>query len=388
MGNLGGGASRRKDGVADGFGGGGSDSEMSDDENAFGRADDSGAMEITFAPGLSEKRGNEVMEEASEENTLDAYKRKMREKRKARKEERDAKFAGEAAEKEAGKSNRKDDGKGKKAAASPAGGDDFFGEESDDSGDVPPPSTNAKASKSKSSSSKPAPSTSAITTSTSSTDPSAKEAAFLDLLTLPTPGAIGKVDDSKHFSMTDIMKDEKAAGHKKRKRAPHSKKKGGEKDVELGDREFEIDVSDPRFSKKLNEDHRFAIDPSNPQYVSFLFLSAPSDFCSFPVCVGLRSFVPALLMPSPSFGFFLSHFPSVSRRPNRCPSFCPNALVCVRSKVAKVPSRSPRHRMARRMPAGTSTSMNWSGTSRGRSLLRLRQAVVVGREEGRREESS
>jgi hypothetical protein len=62
--------------------------------------------------------------------------------------------------------------------------------------------------------------------------------------------------------MQDIIKAEKDAGKKKRKR--NKKSKGVEREVELGDEGFDINVKDDRF-KALHEEPAFAIDPSNPQ---------------------------------------------------------------------------------------------------------------------------
>jgi len=243
MGDLGTMSSRRDDGVADGFGGKGMSDD--DDSDAVEGAED---MEITFAPGLME-RDTFGEEEETEETTLEVYKRKMKEKKRIRKEIREEKFG-----------KTKDPKEEKKKGSVSKGEDDFFGkvDEQDSDDETPtilPPSS--KSSKSPKSKSKSEPSAS-----------DAKEAALLDLLTLPTPNALA-IDDSKHFSMTDIIKDEKNSlgGQKKRKRGPHGGKlkEAKERDVELGDQGFEIDVKDERFSKKLNEDHRFAIDPSNPQ---------------------------------------------------------------------------------------------------------------------------
>lgn len=224
--------------------------------------DDGGGdgMEITFAPALAHK-DTFGQEEDREETTLEAYKRKMREKKKAKKESRAAatEADGEDGTAAASKSKQKKD---------VAGGDDFFGDSSDSDDEAPPPPSSKGSKKDKG----------ASRTADDSAAAADKNQALLDLVALPTPavpGAAVAVDDSKHFSMADILKDEKNAGKKKRKRAPHGGKlKEKEKDVELGDRGFEINVKDERFSKKLNEDHRFAIDPSNPQYVfSFSWLS-------------------------------------------------------------------------------------------------------------------
>ncbi|CDZ98668.1 Uncharacterized conserved protein [Phaffia rhodozyma] len=219
--------------TADGFGG-----ASDDDEEGKG----AGGMEITFAPGLSERTSAEI---DPNETSLEAYKRKMRDRRKAEKEKREK----ARAEKNGG--SKEDEDKESE--------DEFFGGSSDEE-EAP-----KKASKGdKKNGKKPS------TRSTEDDQPTETTAAHLDLLTLPTPSTNPlAIDDSKHFSMTDIIKEEKNAGAgKKRKRAPHKKTKTAEmreKDKELGDTGFEINVKDERFNK-LNVDHRFAIDPSHPQF--------------------------------------------------------------------------------------------------------------------------
>ncbi len=77
-------------------------------------------------------------------------------------------------------------------------------------------------------------------------------------------------DESRHFSMKDIIKSEKQEG-KKRKRSRGKAKKDAEnealgrtREIELGERDWKINVRDERF-KALHEEPDFAIDPSNPQ---------------------------------------------------------------------------------------------------------------------------
>lgn len=218
--------------TADGFGG------ASEDEG--GEADASAGMEITFAPGLSEKTSAEI---DPNETSLEAYKRKMRDRRKAEKEKREKARAVKNGEVEEEKEEQ----------------DEFFGGSSGEEEEEEVVKKPAKGGKTKS----------------KKDDQPDTTSAHLDLLTLPTPSTNPlAIDDSKHFSMTDIIKEEKNAGAKKRKRAPHKKTKTAEmreKDKELGDAGFEIDTKDERF-QKLNVDHRFAIDPSHPQYV-FFFLA-------------------------------------------------------------------------------------------------------------------
>lgn len=76
-------------------------------------------------------------------------------------------------------------------------------------------------------------------------------------------------DGAKHFDMRHILKAEKNAGKKGRKG-----KKGAAEEPVVKD-SFEIDLKDDRF-KSLHEDYDFAIDPTNPRYVSESVLYSPS----------------------------------------------------------------------------------------------------------------
>jgi hypothetical protein len=236
-----------------------------DEADAFGNDSDSdedggkaGGMEITFTPGLTEK-GAAGEDDEDDENitTLEAYKKKMREKRRVKKEEREKRLAdgGEASSGDEEATAAKPKKKTGKIAK-----DAFFAAEDSSGDELDANVVQVKAKGGKKAG------------GAKSADGD-KEAALLDLLTLPSTTttaaeeAMG-IDQTKHFSMNDIIKEEKAAGNKKRRRAPHGKKAGAdrEKEVELGDKNFEIDVKDERFSKKLVDDHRFAIDPSNPHF--------------------------------------------------------------------------------------------------------------------------
>jgi hypothetical protein len=70
-------------------------------------------------------------------------------------------------------------------------------------------------------------------------------------------------DDAKsgvrHFDMNEIAKAEKQARKKKGKR------RGKDQRAQEITDNFEIDVSDPRFSR-LFQNHEFAIDPTNPKF--------------------------------------------------------------------------------------------------------------------------
>ena len=66
------------------------------------------------------------------------------------------------------------------------------------------------------------------------------------------------------FDAKNILKAEKLSTKKSRKAKKKMEKEGLVLD------EFKIDTSDERF-KDLMTDHTFTIDPTNPQYVIFLF---------------------------------------------------------------------------------------------------------------------
>lgn len=70
-------------------------------------------------------------------------------------------------------------------------------------------------------------------------------------------------DTKQHFNLKAIMKQEREASKKQRRK----RKKGstaGDEDTALVDG-FEIDVRDPRFSA-LYESHLYAPDPANPHF--------------------------------------------------------------------------------------------------------------------------
>ena len=165
-------------------------------------------MEVAFRPALS---GG--MDE--DETTIGRYQRKMREKRKKRKQE------------------FKDKSRGNPPA------DDFFAqsEDEEDSDESPRAGKGATGGQ-----------------QNRTNKPSTKEE--LSLLVAPDEPDSGP----KHFDMAAIIKAEKDVGKKRKGRR---KKTRGDNEDELQD-DFTIDVKDERF-RALNEDHVFAIDPSNPQ---------------------------------------------------------------------------------------------------------------------------
>lgn len=176
-------------------------------------------MEITFTPGLTDKKGED-------ETTLEKYQRKLREKRKQRKEE----AKGAAKDKEVQQ---------KKEQKRPL--DDFFDA---DSGGEEDAEESAKGKKGKKVKVKEA--------SESRPPATAEELALL--------AASDNPHGAKHFDMSAVLKAEKKSGKKGRK---GKKEKHGPNDQDTQE-DFRIDVADERF-KALHENHAFAIDPSNPQ---------------------------------------------------------------------------------------------------------------------------
>ncbi|KIJ45262.1 hypothetical protein M422DRAFT_75247 [Sphaerobolus stellatus SS14] len=179
-----------------------------------------GDMEITFTPALSGKK-DEVNEE--NETTLQRYLRKQKEKRKKK----------TTAKTEVDEQSNKVE-------------DEFFGDDTEDEEEEPADKKHKK--KGKKAEKPEAP---------PRVESTAEE---LELLV----SSVDPSKDTKHFDMRSILKVEKTASKKGRKR---DKKKG--KDNEGGEDEtqqnFSIDVKDDRFTA-LHEDHSFAIDPTNPHF--------------------------------------------------------------------------------------------------------------------------
>lgn len=189
--------------------------------------DHSGEMEITFTPGLSEANNRKSGED---ETTLERYLKKQKERREKRKEAR------------AGKSNKEEVEDGGEAPSTNAP-DDFFDTEADI-----PQDPSRKASKPK----------------ISPAEPSLPELKP----SLPISNNKASAGESNHFDMRAVMKaeKEKRAGKKFKRK---SKGENLEDEKEDG-RGFEINVKDNRFAA-LHDEAEFAIDPSNPQYVSASF---------------------------------------------------------------------------------------------------------------------
>lgn len=84
-----------------------------------------------------------------------------------------------------------------------------------------------------------------------------REKAELDLLMMDDKDA----DGGAHFDIKNIIRAEKQSGKKRHKHAKKEEKRDGLQD------DFELDTKDPRFAAAYdNENHHFALDPTNPQF--------------------------------------------------------------------------------------------------------------------------
>ncbi|KAJ3360300.1 pre-rRNA-processing protein esf1 [Kappamyces sp. JEL0680] len=187
-------------------------------------------MEITFAPGLSEKAAKRLEEKKErelqkEETVFETQLRKQKEKKKAKKMSK----ADQALESESEERDDIDD-------------DPFFqtsfGSDYEDSGKK----DRAEAPKKKS-------------TKLTKEERIEKQRSRAELELL-------LVDDNNqtqnaHFSAKDIIKAEKSKSKKQKKKLQKAS-------LDLQD-DFQMDLNDPRFSS-LIDDHQFFIDPTNSQY--------------------------------------------------------------------------------------------------------------------------
>ncbi|KAF8836045.1 hypothetical protein BDN67DRAFT_974657 [Paxillus ammoniavirescens] len=211
-------------------------------------------MEITFMPGLSEAKNPD------DENTLERYQRKMKEKRRSRKEEAKKGVGAENSE-----DDREDRKRGKKTAGS-ALDDEFFVVESDSDRERDA-SLNQTGKKSK----KPQ------KTHDSSSAPTLRQPSTKAELAL-LAASDNPRGESAHFDMKAVLKAEKQSKSKKSRHK--SKKRATDGDADDGPNEtqndFVIDVKDDRFTA-IHEDHQFAIDPSNPHFKKTKSMAALLD---------------------------------------------------------------------------------------------------------------
>ncbi|KAG9309208.1 hypothetical protein JVU11DRAFT_10922 [Chiua virens] len=201
---------------------------------ARGGEDNDVDMEVTFMPGLSETKNPE------DENTLEKYQRKVKEKKKKRKED---------VKKTEGSTLQETDPKA-------SFDDEFFGAESDSRHEEDAPS---KRSGKK------------ITKPDERSGSSKAELALLVASDNPH-------GEAAHFDMKAVLKAEKQAKNKRSRRK--FKNRGRESDVDDGPGEtqddFEINVKDDRFAA-VHEDHQFAIDPTNPHFKKTKSMAALLD---------------------------------------------------------------------------------------------------------------
>jgi hypothetical protein len=207
-----------------------------------------GEMEITFKSGLTMK-GGPAADDDLDETTIERYRRRMKEKVNRKKEKKELR-AGTRAAKDAEAAD------GKHVPHRTDEDDEFFNDDNAGGQDEFLQAEPETSSRGKKSSIKPA------KQDKRSSKPGAEEKFDRPAATFEDLDALAGIDEAKHFSMQDIVKAEKDAGKKKRKRS--KKSNAIEREVELGDAGFDINVKDDRF-KVLHEEPAFAIDPSNPQ---------------------------------------------------------------------------------------------------------------------------
>jgi hypothetical protein len=171
-------------------------------------------MEITFKSALT--TSSKALDDDDNLTTLERYQRRMKEKKERKKEKKELKAGSRAAV-----------APEVETAVPKADRDDFFGESDEED------------------------TLAATVTATKTATP-------------PPPEASEVPDETRHFSMQDILKAEKQEGKKKKSRHKKKSKYEDEKEPQLGDEDFAINVRDNRF-KAIHEEPEFAIDPSDPQ---------------------------------------------------------------------------------------------------------------------------
>lgn len=206
-----------------------------------GKKDREGEMEVTFAPGLSEKNAKKGKDSDDDENmtTLERYKKKEKAKKDAKKDNRKIKQQDNDSELELEHLDKPQDEAGFD--------DDFFQSGSEDEAvfenraaennhvAIDKPSKKNKKSKKE------------------DAKDNGRVESNADELKLLT----NEKEEANHFDMDDIFKNEKKQGRKRK----HAKKSKDEDDAEDN---FEINVNDGRF-KGVLEDHHYAIDPTLPK---------------------------------------------------------------------------------------------------------------------------
>ncbi|KAJ5908889.1 hypothetical protein N7495_001571 [Penicillium taxi] len=204
-----------------------------------------GEMEVTFTSGLAGGHGKDTIfenEPEIEETQIEKYVRKERERKKRRKERMKAAKRGELPAGDAKNSGEKElvESEAPQEVTEDLGFDDPFFTD-------PTGKTTAIAQRKEEKRKKRA-------EREAEEAASAAQRAELELLMVDD-----KKSEIKHFDMNEIEKAEKQARKKGKGKA-----KGKNKEP-LATDDFNVDVSDPRFSR-LYDSHEFAIDPTNPRY--------------------------------------------------------------------------------------------------------------------------
>ncbi|KZT72826.1 hypothetical protein DAEQUDRAFT_762639 [Daedalea quercina L-15889] len=203
-------------------------------------------MEITFTPGLSERKDSE------DETTLEKYRRKMKEKKQKRKED--------VLERRKAKGGEDEGKKERKGVAD----DEFFagdsedeeGSEGDNEAEEREYTKRGKKDKSRGKGKN--------GRRESASPPPARHVSTAEELALVAGPSGDGASEPKHFNMKAVIKAEKGAKLKSKGKKGKKGKKGMEEENELQE-DFRINVNDDRF-KAVLEDHAFAIDPSNPHF--------------------------------------------------------------------------------------------------------------------------
>ena len=241
---------------------------LDDATGGIGNTDDEDGkdeMEITFTPALSGDPGmNDGKDSEKEETSLEAYQRKDRERRQAKKERRKAdkqKLAGGKSRRNPNDDENSDPDEaydanafGEAAGDNEDGQDGFFEFDSNgrDVGDVEVGSKKTSSQLSK---------------QAAKHLEKEKKTKAIEALSLLVGDDENNSDEGKHFDMHAIQRAEKIVSKPKKVLKKGKDRRKYKEGMELLEKEkdrFEVDLKDDRF-KFLHEDHEFALDPSNPR---------------------------------------------------------------------------------------------------------------------------
>ena len=217
---------------------------------------DDGGMTITFAPAFAEREAGEK----AAETTMEAYKRKEKERKAAKKAER-AKRPAAVEPPVAAASSESSDGEDAEDDETPVNQPDDLGFDhpffaSDSDADAPAAPVPARADKATAKARKEA-----------EREAASRQRAELELLVADDSADDREGDlapGSRHFDMKTVLKAEKDAAHggKRKKQRKGKALDAAEPAAATAPDAFEIDVADERF-RGLHEDPDLAIDPSS-----------------------------------------------------------------------------------------------------------------------------